>query len=101
LAAALAGASPKDDRSSRGSAGDRATRTRPPGQAPRDREPSRPRGRGTANPGATPDQTGNQARTQEIRHPTRHPAATRHQDRPASPDHGRQPGSPRPSGAAG
>ena len=32
--------------------------------------------------------------------PTRPPAATRQQDQTASPDHGRQPGSPRPSGAA-
>ncbi|HEX7164974.1 MAG TPA: hypothetical protein VF223_27490, partial [Trebonia sp.] len=40
------------------------------------------------------------ARTQETRHPTRPPAAARHQDRKTSPDHGRQPGSPRPSGAA-
>ena len=40
-------------------------------------------------------------RTQETRRPTRPPAPTRRQDRQASPDHGRQPGSPRPFGAAG
>ncbi len=39
--------------------------------------------------------------TQETRRPTRPPAPTRHQDQTASSDHGRQPGSPRPSGAAG
>ena len=33
--------------------------------------------------------------------PTRPPAAARHQDRTTSPDHGRQPGSPRPFGTAG
>ena len=61
----------------------------------------RPSGGGTASPGATPDHPGGPARTQEARHPTRPPAATRHQDQKASPDHGRQPGSPGPSGAAG
>ena len=35
------------------------------------------------------------------RRPTRAPAATRRQDRQASPDHGRRPGSPGPSGAVG
>ena len=40
-------------------------------------------------------------RTKEARHPTRPPAATRHQDRQAPQDNGRQPGSPGPSGAAG
>ena len=72
----------------------------PPGQAPRDREPARPGGGGTASPGATPDHPGSPDRTQETRPPTRPPAATRQQDQTASPDHGRQPGSPRPSGAA-
>jgi hypothetical protein len=100
LAAALAGAPPEGDRSLRGSAGDRATRARAPGQAPRDREPGRPGGGGTASPGATPDHPGARDRTQETRRPTRSPAATRRQDRTASPDHGRQPGSPRPFGAA-
>jgi hypothetical protein len=52
LAAALAGAPPRSDRSPRGSAGDRATRARAPGQAPRDRDPHRPGGGGTASPGA-------------------------------------------------
>ena len=100
LAAALAGAPPRSDRSPRGSAGDRATRARAPGQAPRDRDPYRPGGRGAASPGAAPDHPEARGRTQETRRPTRPPAATRHQDRTASPDHGRQPGSPRPSGAA-
>jgi hypothetical protein len=83
------------------SAGDRAARARPPGQAPRDGEPHRPSGGGTASPGATPDNPGGPTRTQEARHPARPPAATRHQDQKASPDHGRQPGSPGPSGTAG
>jgi hypothetical protein len=48
-----------------------------------------------------PAATGGRTRTQEARHPTRPPAATRHQDQAASPDHGRQPGGPGPSGAAG
>ena len=78
LAAALAGASPGSDRSPRGSAGDRATRARAPGQAPRDREPHRPGGGGTASPGATPDHPGATGRTQETRRSTRPPAATRH-----------------------
>ena len=77
LATAPAGAPPQDDRAPRGSGGDRATRTRPPGQAPRDREPARPGGRGTASPGADQDQTRRRDRTQETRHPTRPPAATR------------------------
>ena len=97
----VAGAPPEGDRSPRGSAGDRATRARAPGQAPRDREPDRPGGGGTASPGAAPDHPAARDRTQETRRPTRPPAATRHQDRTASPDHGRQPGSPRPFGAAG
>ncbi len=100
LAAAPAGTPPGNDRSPRGSAGDRATRSGPPGQAPRDREPARPGGGGTASPGAAPDHPGGPDRTQEARPPTRPPAATRQQDQTASPDHGRQPGSPRPSGAA-
>ena len=98
--AALAGAPPEGDRSPRGSAGDRATRARAPGQAPRDRDPHRPGGGGTASPGAAPDHPEARDRTQETRRPTRPPAATRHQDRTASPDHGRPPGSPRPFGAA-
>ena len=49
----------------------------PPGQAPRDKEPARPGGGGTVNPGATPDHPSDQDRTQETRHPTRPPAATR------------------------
>ena len=61
----------------------------------------RPGGGGTASPGATPDHPGARDRTQETRRPTRPTAATSHQDRTASPDHGRQPGSPRPLGAAG
>ena len=85
----------------RGSAGDRPARARAPGQAPRDREPDRPGGGGTASLGAAPDHPGATDRTQETRRPTRPPAAPRQQDRPASPDHGRHPGSPRPSGAAG
>ena len=101
LARPAARASPRDDRAPRGSAGARATRARPPGQAPRDREPHRPGGRGTASPGADQEKPGSQARTQETRHPTRPPAATPHQDQAASPDHGRRPGSPGPSGAAG
>jgi hypothetical protein len=101
LAAALAGAPPRSDRSPRGSAGDRATRARAPGQAPRDRDPHRPGGGGTASPGAAPDDPGAPDPTQETRRPTRPPAATRHQDHTASPDHGRQPGDPRPFGAAG
>jgi IS605 OrfB family transposase len=60
-----------------------------------------PGGGGTASPGAAQDQTGDRDRTQETRHPSRPPAAIRRQDRTASPDHGRQPGSPRPFGAAG
>jgi hypothetical protein len=100
LAQPVAGASPQGDRSSRGSAGDRATRARAPGQAPRDREPARPSGGGTASPDAAPDQAGDQARTQETSRPTRPTAAARHQDRKTSPDHGRQPGSPRPFGTA-
>ena len=60
-----------------------------------------PLGRGTASPGATPDHPGSQSRTQETRHPTRPPAATRHQDRLASPDHGGRPGGPAPYGTAG
>ena len=60
-----------------------------------------PLGRGTASPGAAPATAGSQARTQETRHPTRPPAATRHQDRLASPDHGGQPGGPAPYGTAG
>ena len=95
------GSTTPGDRPPRGSAGDRATRPRAPGQAPRDREPRRPGGGGTASPGADPDHPGARDRTQETRRPTRPPAATRRQDRQASPDHGRQPGSPRPSGAAG
>ena len=83
LARPAAGAPPGGDRSPRGSAGDRATRARAPGQAPRDREPARPGGGGTASPGATQDHSGGRARTQEARRPTRPPAATRHQDRPA------------------
>jgi hypothetical protein len=55
LAAAPAGAPPEGDRSPRGSAGNRATRARVPGQAPRDREPDRPGGGGTAGPGAAQD----------------------------------------------
>jgi hypothetical protein len=51
-----------------------------------------------ARPWTTP---GARDRIQETRRPTRPPAATRHQDQTASPDHGRQPGSPRPFGAAG
>jgi hypothetical protein len=78
LARPAAGAPPQGDRPPRGSAGDRATRARSPGQAPRDREPHRPSGGGTASPGATPDHPGGPARTQEARHPTRPPAATRH-----------------------
>ena len=80
LARPAAGASPADDRASRCGAGDRATRARPPGQETRDREPHRPGGRGAASPGATQDHPVGQARTQETRHPTRPPAATRHQD---------------------
>jgi hypothetical protein len=99
LAAAPAGAPPRNDRSPRGSTGDRATRARAPGQAPRDRDPHRPGGGGTASPGAAPDHPGAPDRTQETRRPTRPPAATRHQDQTASPDHGRQPGDPRPFGA--
>ena len=101
LARPAARASPPGDRAPRGSAGDRATRARPPGQEKRDREPARPGGGGTASPGATPDHAGSQALTHEARHPTRPPAATRHQDQAASQDHGRRPGSPGPSGAAG
>ena len=101
LARPAAGASPRHDRSPRRSAGDRTTRTRPPGKAPRGREPHRPGGGGTASPRATPDTPGSPGRTQETGHPTRPLAATRHQDQPASPDHDRQPGNPGPSGAAG
>jgi hypothetical protein len=86
LAAAVAGAPPRSDRSPRGSAGDRATRARAPGQAPRDRDPDRPGGGGTASPGAAPDHPGARDRTQETRRPTRPPAAIRHQDRTVSPD---------------
>ena len=60
LAAAPAGAPPEGDRPPRGSAGDRATRARAPGQAPRDREPRRPGGGGTASPGAAQDNPGDQ-----------------------------------------
>jgi hypothetical protein len=61
----------------------------------------RMRGYATAaeRPGAAPDHPGARDRTQETRRPTRSPAATRYQDRTASLDHGRQPGSPRPFGA--
>jgi hypothetical protein len=69
LAAALAGAPPRGDRSPRGSAGDRATRARVPGQAPRDRDPHRPGGGGTASPGAAPDHPGAPDRTQETAAP--------------------------------
>ena len=75
-------------------------RARAPGQAPRDREPDRPGGGGTASPGAAQDNPAARDRTQETRQPTRPPAATRHQDQTTSPDHGRQPGGPRPFGAA-
>jgi IS605 OrfB family transposase len=68
----------------------RVTGTRPP-QRRRYGQPRR-------DPGPPPRP---QARTQETRHPTRPPAAARHQDRQTSPDHGRQPGSPQPFGAAG
>ena len=80
-----AGAPPEDDRPPRGSAGDRATRARPPGQAPRDREPHRPGGGGTASPGATQD----------------HPGAEPH---PGNPPPHEAPGShpaPRPAGLTG
>ena len=76
-------------------------RDRGPGQETRGREPHRPGGGGAASPGATPDHPGSRPRTKETRHPTRHPAATRHQDRQAPQDNGRQPGDPGPSGAAG
>jgi hypothetical protein len=74
LAAAPAGAPPEGARPPRGSSGDLATRARAPGQAPRDREPDRPGGGGTASPRATPDHPGSRDRTQETRHPTRPPA---------------------------
>ncbi len=45
-----AGAPPQGDPPPPGPAGDRATRARSPGQAPRDREPHRPSGGGTASP---------------------------------------------------
>ena len=77
LARPAAGAPPEGDRPPRGSAGDRPARARAPGQAPRDREPARPGGGGTASPGAAPDHPGGRERTQETRHPTRPPAATR------------------------
>ena len=68
----------------------RATRTR---TAPE--EAARPaQARTRITPGA-------RDRTQETRRPTRPPAAARRQDRQALPDHGRQPGSPRPFGTAG
>ena len=53
------------------------TRTRPPGQDPREREPHRPGGRGAASPGAAPETPGGQALTQETRRPTRPTAAAR------------------------
>ena len=49
---------------------------------------------------ARPGKPGSPGCTEDARHPTRPPAATRRQDRQASPEHGRQPGSPRPFGAA-
>jgi hypothetical protein len=70
-------------------------RRRATGNQPAPEEAARP---AQARPRTTP---GSQARTQETCHPTRPAAATRHQDRPASPDNDGQPGSPRPSGAAG
>ena len=54
--------------------------------------------RAQARPQITP---GTRERTQETCHPTRSPAALRHQDRTTSQGHGRDPGSPRPFGAAG
>ena len=77
---------PTGDRSPRGSAGDRATRARTPGQAPRDREPDRPGGGGAASPDAAQDHPGARDRTQETRRPTRPPGS-----RPA----------PRPDGLTG
>ncbi len=67
---------PETHRPPRCGAGDRETRPGPPGRAPREREPCRPGGRGTASPGATPETPGSHGRTKETRRPTRHPAAT-------------------------
>ena len=67
----------------------------------RGREPRRPGGGSTASPRTALDIPGSQVRTKEARRPKRPPAATRRQDRSASPDHGKQPGSPGPSGTAG
>ena len=78
-----------------------AARARAPGQATCDREPNRPSGGGTASPDTSQEYSGARDRNQETRHPTRPPAAARHQDQQASPDHGGQPGSPQPFGAAG
>ena len=101
LARPAEGAPPRSDRPPRGSRRDRPARARAPGQAPREREPHRPGGRGAASPDADPDHPGARIRTKETRRPTRLPAAIWRQDRQASPDHGGQPGSPRPFGAAG
>lgn len=72
-------------RRSGGGAGDRATRTRPPGQAPHGTEPHGPGGGGTASTRAAQDNPAPQVRTQEARCSTRLPAAIRRQDRQASP----------------
>jgi hypothetical protein len=72
---------------------DASWRTVPAPAPPRRRRHGQPP-RGPANPGSP-------GRIKDARHPTRPPAATRRQDRQASPEHGRQPGSPRPFGAAG
>jgi hypothetical protein len=77
LARPAAGASPQYDRAPRGSAGDRTARARAPGQAPREREPHRPGGGGTASPRADLDHPGARPRTQETRRPSRPPAALR------------------------
>ncbi|HET9968185.1 MAG TPA: hypothetical protein VFQ68_08095 [Streptosporangiaceae bacterium] len=77
LAGPDARAAPRDDRPPRRGTGDRETRTRPPGQDPREREPHRPSGRDAASPGAIPETPGGQALTKETRRPTRPTAAAR------------------------
>lgn len=100
LARLLAGAPSRALRAPRCGAGAGETRTWPPGQASRDREPHRPSGRSAASPGANQETPQRKDRTKETRRPTRHTAATRQQDRQASQDHGGQPGDRRPFAAA-
>ena len=74
LARPAARAPPRGDRAPRGSAGARATRARPPGQAPRDREPPAPED--AARPA--------QARPRKTRRPGPHPGSPSPHEAPGS-----------------